>query len=183
MLASKERMRRGRKKACPKEICTHECACKKKRKRMKMNNKLTKLTKYVLDFMFFSGIVVTITLPFSFQWYGKYNHRFEIYYWPLLLLFFLSGLFAIQIIQQLRKMFQTVLNNDCFVKENIKSLQKMGTYSFFIAIITSFRLLLYITPAVFVIIIVFLIAGLFSKVLAQVFETAVNYKLENDLTI
>nr|WP_302629354.1 DUF2975 domain-containing protein [uncultured Eubacterium sp.] len=30
---------------------------------------------------------------------------------------------------------------------------------------------------------VFIIAGLFSRVLAQVFDKAVTYKLENDLTI
>ena len=42
---------------------------------------------------------------------------------------------------------------------------------------------LYLTPAVMIIILVFLIAGLFSKVLGRVFERAVEYKLENDLTI
>ena len=34
-----------------------------------------------------------------------------------------------------------------------------------------------------VVILVFVIAGLFSKVLARVFDKAVTYKLENDLTI
>ena len=34
-----------------------------------------------------------------------------------------------------------------------------------------------------VIILVFIIAGMFSKVLAMVFEEAVRYKEENDLTI
>ena len=33
------------------------------------------------------------------------------------------------------------------------------------------------------VILVFLIAGLFSKVLSKVFERAIAYKLENDLTI
>ena len=32
-------------------------------------------------------------------------------------------------------------------------------------------------------VLVFLIAGLFSRVLADVFDQAVTYKLENDLTI
>ena len=39
------------------------------------------------------------------------------------------------------------------------------------------------TPAVLVVILVFVIAGLFSRVLAGVFDRAVSYKLENDLTI
>lgn len=80
-------------------------------------------------------------------------------------------------------MFDTVLADNCFVRENVKSLQKMGTYSFLIALLTSFRLFLYLTPAVLIIILVFVIAGLFSKVLAGVFDRAVSYKEENDLTI
>lgn len=41
----------------------------------------------------------------------------------------------------------------------------------------------YLTIAMLVIILVFIIAGMFSKVLAMVFEEAVRYKEENDLTI
>ena len=59
----------------------------------------------------------------------------------------------------------------------------MGTYSFCIALVTAFRFLLYFTPSVAIIILVFIIAGLFSKVLSQVFDKAVTYKQENDLTI
>lgn len=67
--------------------------------------------------------------------------------------------------------------------ENVIALNKMGTYSFLIAFVTAVRLVLYITPAVLIIILVFVIAGLFSKVLAGVFDQAVRYKMENDLTI
>ena len=58
-----------------------------------------------------------------------------------------------------------------------------AVYSFCIAAVTACRLFLYITPAVLVVILVFVIAGLFSRVLAGVFDRAVSYKLENDLTI
>lgn len=148
-----------------------------------MNGKLTGFTKLLLDFMYFSGMLVCLTLPLSFQIYGKYNIRFERFYWPLLILFFLSGVLAILIINELRKIFVTVLNEDCFIIKNVNSLRKMGTYSFFIAILAMLRLFLYITPSVLVIILVFIIAGLFSKVLSLVFYQAVTYKLENDLTI
>ena len=132
-----------------------------------MNLKLTKITKFLLDFMYFAGMLVCLTLPFTFKWYGSYNDLFVIYYWPLVVIFFLSG----------------VLADNCFVRENVKSLHKMGTYSFLIALLTAFRLFLYLTPAVLIIILVFVIAGLFSKVLAGVFGRAVSYKEENDLTI
>lgn len=80
-------------------------------------------------------------------------------------------------------MFETVLREDCFVKRNVRSLKHMGSYSFCIALISVCRLMIVITPATLVIILVFVIAGLFSYVLASVFDQAITYKLENDLTI
>lgn len=148
-----------------------------------MKDKLTILTKLLLDFMFYAGILVIATLPLSIRFYGRYNSYFSDNYVPLLLLFFSSGIFALLIIYELRKMFRTVLNDDCFIQENVISLRRMGTYSIIIALITAGRLFLYITPAVLIVILVFVIAGLFSKVLSRVFDRAVTYKLENDLTI
>lgn len=60
---------------------------------------------------------------------------------------------------KLRRIFRTVLENDCFVRANVKSLNRMGTYSFLIALVTVGRLFLYLTPAVMIIILVFVIAG------------------------
>lgn len=148
-----------------------------------MNDKLTIITKRILDFMFYSGILVTITLPFSIRFLGKYNDYFASNYIALVLLFLFSGFFAILIIYELRKMFQSVLNDDCFVQENVVSLRRMGSYSFVIALITAGRLIIYITLTEMVVILVFVIAGLFSKVLSLVFDKAITYKLENDLTI
>ena len=45
------------------------------------------------------------------------------------------------------------------------------------------KVLLVPTPATLIIILVFFIAALFSVVLSCVFQEAVNYKDENDLTI
>ena len=62
-------------------------------------------------------------------------------------------------------------------------LGRMGNWSFFIAGMSVARCVVYMTVAMAVVILVFVIAGLFSKVLACVFREAVRYKLENDLTI
>lgn len=148
-----------------------------------MRDKVTVVTKVLLDFMFYVGMIVCLTLPIILKYCGKYYANFADYYIELCILFFLSGVFAVLILLELRKMFRTVINDDCFTKENVRSLKRMRTYSFTIALVTSFRLALYITPAVFVIILVFFIAGLFSNVLSRVFDKAVTYKLENDLTI
>lgn len=148
-----------------------------------MKDKLTLFTKYLLDFMYFAGIFVTATLPFSIRFYGKYNSYFRDNFYSLLVVLFLSGIFAVLIIHELRKMFLSVIHDNCFIRENVNSLDKMSIYSFCIALITACRLFIYITPAVFIVILVFVIAGLFSKVLARIFDKAVTYKLDNDLTI
>ena len=70
------------------------------------------------------------------------------------------------IIRELRSMFRTVLASDCFVEKNVTSLKRMSVYSFCIAGLTVIRLFLAMTPAAMVEVLVFLIAGLFSRVLA-----------------
>lgn len=145
---------------------------------------LTRWTKYLLDFMFYAGIVVTISLPFSIHWIGtRYLPPIMENYQEIVIIYFVLGVSAAKLIWELRKIFKTVLAEDCFVMENVVSLQKMGNWSFFIAGMSVVRSIVYATIAMAVVILVFLIAGLFSKVLALVFEEAVRYKEENDLTI
>lgn len=148
-----------------------------------MKNRITVITKIILDIMFYAGILVTLTLPVTIHLYGKINAYFEDYYVWQLILFALSGVLALLIIWELRRMFRTVLQDDCFVEANVISLRRMGTYSFLIAGVTCGRGLMYLTPAIGVVVLVFIIAGLFSKVLSQVFDHAVTYKQENDLTV
>lgn len=149
---------------------------------MKKEN-IIRVTKYLLDFMFFAGIIVTISLPFTVKWIGRYLPEIEAHYGESVVIYFVLGLLAIAILGELRKMFRTILADDCFVMENVVSLQRMGTYSFMIALVSLVRVVIYLTIAMLVVILVFLIAGLFSKTLAFVFDRAVKYKEENDLTI
>ena len=144
---------------------------------------LTRATKYLLDFMFYCGIVVTVTLPVSVKWIGNYLERVGQHYGEIVTMYFVLGIAALVIIRELRKIFATVLEQNCFVAENVRSLDKMGNWSFFIVVMSVVRSIVYLTIAMLVVILVFTIAGLFSKVLAKVFEEAVRYKEENDLTI
>ena len=144
---------------------------------------LIKLTKYLLDFMFFGGIVVTATLPFTIKFLGKFLTNFQAHYGELVIIYFVLGIAAVVILRELRKIFKTVVNKDCFVRENVVSLDKMCKWSFFIVLMSIVRTIVFVTPAMLVVILVFTIAGLFSKVLSFVFEEAVGYKEENDFTI
>ena len=140
-------------------------------------------TKGLLDFMFFSGLLICLSVPFLFKLAGRYYSIFERYYIPFSIIFMLAGAFALAILRELRLMFRTVINENPFVKENVISLKRMGYCAFVIALFMATKLLLVVTPATLVLVLVFIIAGLFSIVLSQVFDQAVTYKQENDLTI
>lgn len=145
---------------------------------------IVRITKLLLDFMFFSGILVTVSLPFTLPWVADlYLEALRAHYAEYVIIYFALGILAVAILGELRKMFRTVLKEDCFVDENVVSLQRMGTYSFMIAAISLVRTIMFATIAMSVVTLVFMIAGLFSKVLAFVFEEAIRYKKENDLTI
>ncbi len=154
-----------------------------KRKLREGKMDLTKWTKLLLDFMFYSGIVITATLPFSLKLIGQYIPHVAENYKEAVMIYFVLGVSAVVLIYELRKIFCTVLAEDCFVEANVKSLHKMANWSFFIAGMSVVRSIVYVTIAMSVVILVFVIAGLFSKVLAFVFEEAVRFKEENDLTI
>lgn len=146
-------------------------------------NPLVRFTKILLDFMFYTGIVVCITVPGSFRLVGEYFGIFKKFYIPFCIIFMIAGVFALIIIWELRNMFRTIIDENPFIIKNVISLKRMGICSFAISICMALRLFLVITPAALVLVGVFLIAGLFSLVLSLVFDQAVTYKLENDLTI
>lgn len=142
-----------------------------------------KWTKYMLDIMFYLGIAVTVTLPLIIKWIGNYfEHALE-HYGELVMIYFVLGIAALVIIRELRRIFKTVMDENCFVRENVVSLRKMGNWSFFIVVMSVVRSIVYLTVAMLVVILVFMVAGLFSHVLSMVFDEAVTYKEENDLTI
>ena len=150
-----------------------------------MKDRFLLVTKCLLNVMFFCGIPTTASIPFLLKWYGDnvnayYSGRHYIFQ---SIFFVISGLFACLIVYELRKMIKSVEEDNCFVQSNVISLKRMGNYAFIIALASVGRFFLYITPGVLVVIIVFIIAGLFSKVLSKVFARAVAYKEENDMTI
>ena len=142
-----------------------------------MNMRLVRFTKGLLDILFYVGMAITVAIPVLFHYVGMYIEKFRTYYVVQCVLYMASG------VLELRRMFATVLADDAFVMENAVSLKRMGKYSFLIAFLSILRLFVAFTPATAVIIIVFSIAGLFCFVLCLVFEQAIRYKQENDLTI
>lgn len=147
------------------------------------NRALARFTKLLLDIMLFAGAALTVSLPWSFKLAARYYPNVENYYIFYVIIFMVSGVGAVLIVAQLRAVFKTVLADDCFVPENVKALRRMGALGLCIAAVTALRIFIVFTPAALVVIIVFFLAALFSFVLAGVFDRAVSFKQENDLTV
>ena len=143
----------------------------------------TKGTKLLLDVMFFAGVLVTVSLPWSVKLAGTMLPQLVEHYEETVIIYFVLGVSAEKLLWELRRIFATVLREDCFVQENVVSLRKMSNWSFFIALMSVMRSIVYMTIAMAVVVLVFAIAGLFSRVLSFVFEQAVAYKEENDFTV
>lgn len=158
-----------------------------------MNNKLNIFVKVVLDVCFYIGVVLEVIVPFGLKYavdfvvrvLGDTTEYAAIYnHYPYAVVsIMIAGLSALLILFELRKMMKTVIDDNCFVEANVTSLYRMGSYAFIITGVKLLRCIVYFTPAAVIIAGVFFFAGLFSKVLARVFDRAVRYKKENDLTI
>lgn len=67
--------------------------------------------------------------------------------------------------------------------DNVKSLNRVGWACFIIAAANILKIFLYNSVLTAIITMIFIIAGLFSIVLAEVFRQAIEVKEENDSTI
>ncbi len=149
-----------------------------------MKNSIVVFTKRFLDVLYIISVGGTLISPGLITWYSTYNPRVSNSLIPLIILFFIAGIFGALILRELKKMMNTVVLGDCFVRSNVTSLKRMGTFSFVISGVMFLRVFTeYFTPSIPILVFTFLVAGLFSKVLAIVFDQAVSYKLENDMTI
>ncbi|WP_026529067.1 DUF2975 domain-containing protein [Butyrivibrio sp. VCD2006] len=158
-----------------------------------MNNRLNIYFKRFLDIIFYLGIIIEITVPFTLrravdftvETFGSASEYAPIkdHFLFAVVSIMLAGLFALLIIYELRKMMKTVIEDNCFIQDNVTSLYRMGNYAFAITVVKFMRVFVYFTLAGVVTAGVFCFAGILSKVLAKVFDRAVRYKEENDLTI
>ena len=102
-----------------------------------MSNALTRFTSALLSVMFYGGILVTASMPWLVRWMARYYPVLSRHYWLHTVLFMLAGAGAVLIIRELRRMFRTVLDNDCFVRQNVVSLRRMGRLGLGIALVTT----------------------------------------------
>ena len=146
----------------------------------------SKILRIILYVIFILGVAATVTMPFMIKTYMKilydaYELR-EGYIIFITVFLMTVGILGLFMVFELIIMIRTITKNP-FVKRNVKSLNIIGTTAFITAAIFFIKCFLYITIMTLIAGVCLVILGLFAFTLANLFNQAVLYKKENDLTI
>ncbi|MFT8392324.1 MAG: DUF2975 domain-containing protein [Sporolactobacillus sp.] len=145
---------------------------------------LSQWVKYLLDLIFIGGLLIFLSLPLAIRWYVTLLPEESTENYDFLLPFlYITGIFALIIVFELRRIFRQLNQRHPFIMENVRSLKHMAIASFLIAFCYGIKIICFNSFLTMIIAMVFIIAGLFSLVLSEVFLQAVQVKEENDLTI
>jgi len=150
---------------------------------MNQNRTIHYVTKLLVDIMFFGGIAACVILPFIMPWLLSFvgvSPEMRLHYTVIL---FSSGICAVFIVFQLKRMFKTLVGGNPFVLQNVSCLRQCAVASAVIALIYLIRLFMWFTIAAAIIVVIFAMLSLFSLTLKDIFKQAVAYKEETDWTV
>jgi len=146
----------------------------------------SKILRAILYVIFAEGIVLTVTMPFMIDRYLRvlYDaYAVDTGYKTFITVFLMVvGILGIFIIWQLIVIMRTLTKNP-FVRRNVKSLNIIGITAFITAALFFVKCFVYVTIMTLLGGVCLIILGLFAFTLANLFDKAVEYKEENDLTI
>lgn len=151
---------------------------------MKVTGKksLSNFIEISLKIIFAVGIIIYLALPILLN---KYVEMFNpiLSYTAALVILYISGIPALIIVYAFIKMFETLKNDNPFVRENVTYLKIVSVCSLLISIIYIIGMFFIVSVFEIVAIAIFIIAFLGTYVLAELLKKAIEYKEENDLTI
>lgn len=150
---------------------------------MKMNTPVHYAAKIAVDAVFYAGIAAMLFIPMAVKYIGAQMNYAPAARMILLVTLMLSGLCALFIVFNLKRMFKTLLDGNPFTEANVGRFRAMAAASLLIAAIYVIKCILLPSPMTAAVVIVFVIASLFCLTLKDLFKQAVNYKEENDLTV
>jgi hypothetical protein len=145
---------------------------------------LSKALRVCLQVTFAAGAVITALLWLILRsWFGWYFWNDQPYYIASVALLTPCGLCALYILWQLIALLKTIDRKNPFVRGNVRGLKRIAGSSFCISVLFVVLGVFRATVLTFGIAYIFLIAGLCCVLFAGLFQKAVEYKDENDLTV
>ena len=141
------------------------------------------LTKILIDFMFYLGIIVCLAIPIVLPYIARLNNISTQQSMPYVIILLLLGLCSLYILWQLKAIFKTLLGGNPFIESNVKCLRKCAVASILIALIILVDMIMSFSIASAFAFVLFGLLGLFCLTLKDVFKQAIAYKEENDWTV
>lgn len=145
--------------------------------------KLSKTLRFLLEFVFVVGTIDVLTLYWTLPLY--FGNVFpEPFFLPALIDLALCGVCTLVIIRYIIGMLKTVGESNPFVPKNVTSLKAMAICCFIItALLLGLLVFSEFSLIVSIAALLFLVIGLLCAIVSGLFQKAVEYKSENDLTV
>ncbi len=158
---------------------------------------LSSLLKHVLTFVMVLGAVIMAGLPWLLKWFFEYEYTFYYgnlpagqavqfhqtsYIWTLIFLY-LSAILAEVLLWQVRKLLLHIQNDRPFIQENVLLLRRIGFLCLAFCILYIPALFLIWSVFAVVVLFVFGVVSCIAFILSALFQKALSYKEENDMTI
>lgn len=149
-------------------------------------NSLATFMKYFLLLLEGAAVVILLGLPkflgCYLNWIESVFYNQTLYY-SLVAILYITGFLSVLIVDTLRKLFTTMEEANPFIRKNVTALRRMGIYSFIVGGAYFTKIFFLNSFMTIIAVFIFFIAGIFCIVLADLFNQAIIYKEENDLTI
>ncbi len=146
-------------------------------------SKINQITKISVDILLCVCAAAVIAVPLiakylcTFYGYGGTQKAM------FMAILYSSGICSAYILLTLRRMFKTLLGGNPFTQENIVSFRRMAAVCAVIALICLIKCFVLFSWGTIAVSVVFVLGTLFCLTLKNIFEQAIEYKRENDLTV
>ena len=142
------------------------------------------VAKYIIDVLFCVSLICTLIVPFvSKTIFNMIGYLDKSYMIAFTIILFVSGGLCSYILYKLRQMYKSLLIGNPFTDKNVGHFRKMAVACAIISAIYIAKCIFMFTYATVVIAAIFAVGCLFCLTLKDLFKQAINYKIENELTI
>ncbi len=147
---------------------------------------LFRYMKIALDILLILGLVIIVAMPFIFyllpdtlldKYFMSESSTFSMIFIEV------CGILMWIVLNEIRKIFKTLDEGEPFVVHNVLHLKRSAWLFMVLTALFVAKTIVNISLLSPVMMIALFVAGLFCRVLAEVFEKAIKVKKENDLTI
>lgn len=152
---------------------------------------ISKVTYILITALLVLNIVVLATLPWLVSkiikieigyGYAGIQENFKVFVYFLVILY-MSGSGALVILNDLRMIFKSCIREEVFIRGNVTRLYRMALLTGLIALVFFSKIFIVNSIMTMIIVFVFFMASVFCFIISLLFDQAVDYKEEIDLTI